>query len=149
MSTQILKRSLNSILFISLALCTELRVIIPVGLVLTMSDADFENCEMTIIVRMIIIWTVSSYGDSRNNHHCGLNIVRISFMTSRSVWNRNVMQSNVKKNKIRRLALTVRTKVHSAQIQHLQKADKEISFSCYILPAFRTRWYKDSLVQKR
>lgn len=55
MSTQILKRSLNSILFISLALCTELRVIIPVGLVLTMSDADFENCEMTIIVRMIII----------------------------------------------------------------------------------------------
>lgn len=86
MSIQILKRSLNVILFVSLALCTKLRVIIPVGLVLTMSDADSEDFEMTRIVRMIIVCPISSYRDSKNNHHyCGLDMIRIYFMTSRSV----------------------------------------------------------------
>lgn len=66
MSIQILKRSLNLILFILLALCTKLRIIIPVGLVLTMSDADSEDFEMTIIVRMIIVCPISSYGHSKN-----------------------------------------------------------------------------------
>lgn len=46
----------------------------------------------------------------KNNNNCDLNVIRITFMTSRSVWNRNVMQSNVKKYKVGKPAVTARPK---------------------------------------